>query len=160
MTDAAFYDLILQVTVITCATLVLIVVMWIIHRNKQQKQITLQKLIESGQQLSPEILESLNLTTKSRPQQDFRKGILLVVSGVIMTTIFKLMGGFGWVFGFVPLCFVLSFACFVVFVFLLAGVEHQAQPFAEFKRQELLAMFSVLVTVLLIWLSEHIEVFN
>ena len=61
---------------------------------------------------------------------------------------------------FVPLCFVLSFACFVVFVFLLAGVEHQAQPFAEIKRQELLAMFSVLVTVLLIWLSENIEVFN
>ena len=112
MTDAAFYDLILQVTVITCATLVLIVVMWIIHRNKQQKQITLQKLIESGQQLSPEILESLNLTTKSRPQQDFRKGILLVVSGVIMTTIFKLMGGFGWVFGFVPLVLGLVYIAF------------------------------------------------
>ena len=60
-------------------------IVWIVHhyddRAKEQFHATLQKLIESGQELSPELLESVpGYTGGRKDRNDIRSG--LVTSGV------------------------------------------------------------------------------
>ncbi len=103
MTDFAYYDFIMQLTAGVCITLIIIAVLFFINRSKIAKQRTIQSLVETGKDITPELLESLGLKVKKLPQNDFRKGVLLFVTGMILTLIFKMMGGFAWVFGILPI---------------------------------------------------------
>ena len=67
-----------------------IFIVWIVHhyenKNKEQVQTTLQKLIESGQELSPEVLENIpgfkGEKEKEKDQSDVRKGFILIGVGI------------------------------------------------------------------------------
>ena len=76
MNELAYYDFIMHITAGICATLIIISVLFFINRTKIAKQNTIQKLVETGKDITPELLESLGLKVKQRPQNDFRKGIL------------------------------------------------------------------------------------
>ena len=103
MTDFAYYDFIMQLTAGVCITLIIIAVLFFINRSKIAKQRTIQSLVETGKDITPELLESLGLKVKKFPHNDFRKCILLFVTGMVLTLIFKMMGGFAWMFGLLPI---------------------------------------------------------
>ncbi len=103
MTDFAYYEFIMQLTAGVCITLIIIAVLFFINRSKIAKQRTIQSLVETGKDITPELLESLGLKVKKLPQNDFRKGVLLFVTGMVLTLIFKMMGGFAWIFGILPI---------------------------------------------------------
>ena len=65
-------------------------IVWIIfyydNRTKEQFNATLQKLIESGQELSPEVLENIpgfkGEKVKVKDQNDVRSGLILIGVGI------------------------------------------------------------------------------
>jgi len=103
MTDQAQIDMIMHVTAAVCFTIFIIAVLFFINRVKIAKEKTMQKLLESGKEITPEVLDSLGLGNKQKPQSDFRRGILLIVAGSIFTPVFMFMGGVAWMFGLFPI---------------------------------------------------------
>ena len=63
-------------------------IVWIVYyydnRGKEQFHATLQKLIESGQELSPELLESVPgyKAGKRKDKDDIRSGLILIGAGI------------------------------------------------------------------------------
>jgi len=112
MNELAYYDFIMQLTAGIAFTLITIVILLLAHRNKIEKQKTMQKLIENGREITPELLEELGLKKKRRPQDDLRKGVILLVTGLILTATFKLIGGIAWIFGFLPMMLGLVYIAF------------------------------------------------
>lgn len=103
MNDLAYYDFVMHITAGVCVTLIIIAVLFFINRTKVAKQRTIQSLVETGKDITPELLESLGLKVKKLPQDDFRKGVLLFVTGMVLTLILKMIGGIIWIFGIVPI---------------------------------------------------------
>jgi hypothetical protein len=103
MNELAYYDFVMHITAGICVTLIIISVLFFINRTKIAKQKTIQSLVETGKDITPELLESLGLKVKKRPQDDFRKGVLLFVIGMVLTLILKSIGGIIWIFGIVPI---------------------------------------------------------
>lgn len=120
MINYAYQDFIMQITAGICLTVLLIVVLILMNRSKISKQKTLQTLLETGQELTPEVLETIGIPQKNQPQKDFRRGVLMIISGGILTVAFKLMGGIAWVFGFFPMI--------IGFVYLIFSRIKLAQP--------------------------------
>jgi hypothetical protein len=112
MNDLAYYDFVMHITAGVCVTLIIIAVLFFINRTKIAKQKTLQSLVETGKEITPELLESLGLKVKKLPQDDFRKGVLLFVTGMILTLILKMIGGIIWIFGIVPIIIGLVYIVF------------------------------------------------
>jgi len=112
MNDLAYYDFVMHITAGVCVTLIIIAVLFFINRTKIAKQKTLQSLVETGKEITPELLESLGLKVKKLPQDDFRKGVLLFVTGMILTLILKMIGGVIWIFGIVPIIIGLVYIVF------------------------------------------------
>jgi hypothetical protein len=112
MNELAYYDFIMHLTAGIAFTLISIAILFFANRTKVEKQRTLQKLIENGRDITPELLEELGLKKKRRPQDDFRKGVLLLVTGMILTATFKLIGGILWIFGFLPMIIGLIYIAF------------------------------------------------
>ena len=102
MNELAYYDFIMRIIVGVCVALIITAALFFINRTKVAKQRTIQTLVESGKDITPELLESLGLKVKKVPQDDFRKGVLLFVSGVVLTLILKIIGGMIWIFGIAP----------------------------------------------------------
>lgn len=102
MNELAYYDFVMRIIVGVCVTLIFIAVLFFINRTKVAKQRTIKSLVESGKDITPELLESLGLKVKKLPQDDFRKGVLLFVIGIVLTLILKMIGGVIWVFGIAP----------------------------------------------------------
>ena len=102
MNELAYYDFVMRITAGICVTLIIIAVLFFINRTKVAKQRTIKSLVETGKDITPELLESLGLKVKKLPQDDFRKGILLFVIGMVLTLILKMIGGIIWIFGIVP----------------------------------------------------------
>ncbi|MCJ8270211.1 MAG: hypothetical protein MJK04_12505, partial [Psychrosphaera sp.] len=48
------------------------------------------------------LLVTLGLAKKDNPDRDFRRGILYLFMGIVMTPVLMVMGGIGWIFGSVP----------------------------------------------------------
>ena len=103
MNDLAYYDFVMHITAGVCVTLIIISILFFINRSKIAKQRTIQSLVETGKDITPELLESLGLKVKKLPQNDFRKGVLLFVTGMVLTFILKMIGGFAWIFGIQPI---------------------------------------------------------
>jgi len=112
MNEQAYYDFVMHITAGVCVTLIIIAVLFFINRTKIAKQKTLQSLVETGKEITPELLESLGLKVKKLPQDDFRKGVLLFVTGMILTLILKMIGGIIWIFGIVPIIIGLVYIVF------------------------------------------------
>lgn len=112
MNELAYYDFVMHITAGVCVTLIIIAVLFFINRTKIAKQRTLQSLIETGKDVTPELLESLGLKVKKMPKDDFRKGILLFVTGMVLTLILKMIGGFAWIFGLLPIIIGLVYIVF------------------------------------------------
>ena len=112
MNEQAYYDFVMHITAGGCVTLIIIAVLFFINRTKIAKQKTLQSLVETGKEITPELLESLGLKVKKLPQDDFRKGVLLFVTGMILTLILKMIGGIIWIFGIVPIIIGLVYIVF------------------------------------------------
>jgi len=112
MNDLAYYDFVMHITAGVCVTLIIIAVLFFINRTKIAKQKTLQSLVETGKEITPELLESLGLKVKKLPQDDFRKGTLLFVTGMILTLILKMIGGLAWIFGLLPIIIGLVYIVF------------------------------------------------
>ena len=74
-----------------------IFIVWIVYyyenKNKEQVHTTLQKLIESGQELSPDVLENIPgfKGEKVKDQNDVRSGLILIGVGIGLA----LFGHFG-----------------------------------------------------------------
>ena len=76
-----------------------IFIVWIVYyyenKNKDQVHTTLQKLIESGQELSPDVLENIpgfkGEKVKAKDQNDVRSGLILIGVGIGLA----LFGHFG-----------------------------------------------------------------
>jgi len=103
MNDLAYYDFVMHITAGICITLIIICVLFFINRAKIAKQRTIQSLVETGKDITPELLQSLGLKVKKLPQNDFRKGVLLFVTGMVLTLILKMIGGIVWIFGILPI---------------------------------------------------------
>lgn len=103
MNELAYYDFIMHITAGVCVTLIIISVLFFINRTKISKQKTIQALVETGKDITPELLDSLGLEVKKQPQNDFRKGVLLSITGIVVTLILKAIGGFAWIFGLLPI---------------------------------------------------------
>ena len=103
MNELAYYDFVMHITAGVCVTLIIIAILFFINRTKVAKQRIIQALVETGKDITPELLESLGLKVKKLPQDDFRKGVLLFVSGTILTFTFKMIGGIIWIFGLLPI---------------------------------------------------------
>jgi len=112
MNELAYYDFVMHITAGVCVTLIIIAVLFFINRTKIAKQRTLQSLVETGKEITPELLESLGLKVKKLPQDDFRKGVLLFVTGMMLTLILKIIGGIIWIFGIVPIIIGLVYIVF------------------------------------------------
>ena len=80
-------------------------IVWIVHhydnRAKEQFHATLQKLIESGQELSPELLESVPgyKAGKRKDKDDIRSGLILIGVGIGLALFGDLGLGLEVVFG-------------------------------------------------------------
>ena len=80
-------------------------IVWIIYdydnRAKEQLHATLQKLIESGQELSPELLESVPgyKAGKRKDKDDIRSGLILIGVGIGLALFGDLGLGLEVVFG-------------------------------------------------------------
>ena len=80
-------------------------IVWIIYdydnRAKEQFHATLQKLIESGQELSPELLESVPgyKAEKGKEKNDVRSGLILIGVGIGLALFGDLGLGLEVVFG-------------------------------------------------------------
>jgi len=81
-------------------------VVWIVfhyeNKNKEQFHSSLQKLIETGQELSPELLESVpgyKAGGKGKDKDDIRSGCIATGSGVGIALLGKLGLGVDVVFG-------------------------------------------------------------
>ena len=80
-------------------------IVWIIYdydnRAKEQFHATLQKLIESGQELSPELLESVPgyKAGKRKDKDDIRSGLILIGVGIGLALFGDLGLGLEVVFG-------------------------------------------------------------
>ena len=112
MSDPALLDLILRISVFACITVIAVTLLILKSRTKVAKQKTIQKLIEAGKDLTPELLDSLGLKERKHPNQDLRRGIILIITGTAITISFKFMGGVGWIFGFIPICLGLVYILF------------------------------------------------
>jgi hypothetical protein len=68
-----------------------------LQRGKKEVQLTLRAMIESGQQISPELLESLSIDSRDRREKDLRRGVREVGIGVALVAIaiFLRMSGDG-----------------------------------------------------------------
>ena len=84
MNDPVYIDFLMRVLVIVCCTAVIISILFLVNRNKIAKQQSLKALFESDKEITPEILTTLGLDKKSSAQKDFRRGVLLVISGIIL----------------------------------------------------------------------------
>ncbi len=102
MTEAAYMEQIVHLITGAGVVLIIIVLIVINGRVKVAKQQTLQKLLDKNQQLDIDMLVTLGLAKKDNPDKDFRRGILFLFMGVVMTLVLMIMGGIGWIFGSVP----------------------------------------------------------
>jgi len=103
MNEHMLYDLVLQVTVAVCVTALIIVVLLVANKQRTVKQQTLQKLIDSDKALTAEVLTTIGFKQENQAYKDLRKGVMLTICGVVLTLTFMPVGGFGWIFGFLPI---------------------------------------------------------
>ena len=102
MTEAAYMEQIVHLIAGAGVVLIIIVLIVVNGRVKVAKQQTLQKLLDKNQDLDVELLVTLGLAKKDNPDRDFRRGILYLFMGIVMTPVLMVMGGIGWIFGSVP----------------------------------------------------------
>ena len=57
-------------------TIVFSLLVWFFYKGKRDKQLTIRAAIDKGQELSPELLESLN--PAPAPNRDLRRGIMSI----------------------------------------------------------------------------------
>jgi Ca2+/Na+ antiporter len=103
MNEPIYIDFLMRVLVIICGTFILVAIMFLYNRNKVAKQEFLKTLFESEKEITPELLVTLGLSKKNQRQRDLRRGVLLVISGLILMTTLFMVGGVAWVFGIVPI---------------------------------------------------------
>ena len=104
-------DLAIIVSII-CVTILIIVILLVVSRAKLTQQKALQKLMEKDQEIDLKLLDSVGLGSKHQPNKDFRRGVLFISSGGVLTVIFYNMGGVGWMFGFLPIVIGLVYLLF------------------------------------------------
>jgi hypothetical protein len=102
MTEAAYMEQIVHLIAGAGVVLIVIVLIVVNGRVKVAKQLTLQKLLDKNQEIDVEMLVTLGLAKKDNPDSDFRRGILYVFMGAVITLVLMIMGGIGWIFGSVP----------------------------------------------------------
>ncbi|MEM7049306.1 MAG: DUF6249 domain-containing protein [Acidobacteriota bacterium] len=85
---------------LAATAIVLVTFIIVFGRLKIEQQRTLQKLLESGEDAPPE-LHNL-LTPAHRARNDFRRGMLLVTTGLTLSVFMFFVGGIAWIFGIVP----------------------------------------------------------
>ncbi len=79
---------------------VLVAAVIIFGKLKIEQQRTLQKLLEKDDGSRPELTEALE--SLRRGDNDLRRGMLLVASGVVFSLTFLYVGGNAWTFGGIP----------------------------------------------------------
>ena len=86
-----------------CVTLLIIAVLFIGSRAKLAQERTLQRMMESNEEVDPRLLEMAGLAANQGVDQDFRRGVIFVVSGATLGIVFYQMGGSAWKFSFLPM---------------------------------------------------------
>jgi len=82
-------------------TVLLIAIIVVFGRLKIEQQRTLQKLLEK-QETSPGDWERVVGATRPK-DQDLRRGMLFIATGLALGGFFFMMGGVGWMFAGVPI---------------------------------------------------------
>ncbi len=90
----------------------------IFGKLKIEQQRTLQKLLEKDDGSRPELSQALG--SLRRGDNDLRRGMLLVASGLVFSATFFFVGGDAWIFGGV--------AVIIGFVYLLFWRMSAARP--------------------------------
>ncbi len=79
---------------------VLVAAVIIFGKLKIEQQRTIQKLLEKDDGSRPELTQALG--SLRRGDNDLRRGVLLVASGLVLGFTFLFVGGSAWIFGAVP----------------------------------------------------------
>ncbi len=79
---------------------VLVAAVIIFGKLKIEQQRTIQKLLEKDDGSRPELTQALG--SLRRGDNDLRRGVLLIASGLVFGFTFLFVGGFAWIFGAVP----------------------------------------------------------
>jgi hypothetical protein len=82
----------------------------IFGRLKVEQQRTVQKLLDKDDGSRPELTQALG--SLRRGDNDLRRGVLLIASGLIFTLTFFFVGGIAWIFGAVPVTIGLVYLLF------------------------------------------------
>ncbi len=81
--------------------LVLVAVIYVFGKLKIEQQRTLRKILEKDETALSELPRAFG--SLSRADSDFRRGILLIVTGITLGAFFFYIGGKAWIMGFLPL---------------------------------------------------------
>ncbi len=95
---------------IMCAAAVLSVVVYFFGRLKIEQQKTLQRLLEKDDSSRAEWARALG--PARRGDNDFRRGVLLVVVGTSLGTGLFFVGGNAWIFSLLPVTIGLVYLMF------------------------------------------------
>ena len=90
----------LSITALIGIAAVLVVAVFIFGRLKIEQQRTIQKLLEKDDGSRPELAQALG--SLRRGDNDLRRGMLLVASGLVWSVTTFFIGGNAWIFGGVP----------------------------------------------------------
>ncbi len=106
---------------------------WIVSffrsRERQRLHETLRVMVEKGQPVSAELLETLNSRVKPRkPANDLRRGVMLVAVGLGLAGIGLALGltGDGDAVG--PLCGIAAFLAFIGLGYVVLGIVTRDKP--------------------------------
>lgn len=80
----------IPIVLFMCVTVIIVAVQILNSKHKEKVQDTLQKSIDSGQALSPDVINAM--LVKNRPFEDMKKGIILIFIGLAIVT-FSLLSG-------------------------------------------------------------------
>ena len=75
------YEALIPISAFIATALVIIVCLYVSHKNKTQIQETIRLSLDKGDALTPELLESLG-TSGSARVKDLRRGVILAAIGV------------------------------------------------------------------------------
>ncbi len=84
-----------------CVTVLVVAAMYIRSVSQNESQRTLQKVLDSNTELTPELLALVQVHKQDK--SDIRRGIFLVVASITSGSVLFFAGGIAWMFACIPL---------------------------------------------------------
>ena len=102
MTEAAImHETIIIAVVCVCVTALIIALMYFKSKQKIETHRTLQRVLDSDSEITPEI-QSL-IARQPQSDIDHRRGVFLITLSIASSLVLFFIGGMAWMFGLIPL---------------------------------------------------------